>query len=270
MTFFSIILPTYNAGSTIEAALDSILSQTFRDFELIIIDGLSSDNTLVIASLYTTKDPRIKISSEADEGIYDAMNKGIQRANGEWIYFIGADDGLHNMDCLQKVYEFITAKNSGKVFYGNALISGDTNWAYDGQIYDGAFDLEKLIEKNICHQAIFYNLDFIKTEVGIFNKKYPICADWDFNLRCWSKSAFIFMDLIVAQFNAGGESTVTSEDMAFSEDLIPNILTYFKISPFNEIVNRQRFPQYGKVLDLQKQKSYPHYLFDRIRKKIIH
>lgn len=270
MPFFSIILPTYNAGSTIEAALDSIVSQTFRDFELIIVDGLSSDNTMVLASLQATKTPGIKIICEADEGIYDAMNKGIQKAMGDWIYFIGADDELHSLDCLQKVYEFISAKDSGDIFYGNVLISGDTNWAHDGHIYDGAFNLDKLIERNICHQSIFYNLDFIRKEVGIFNKKYPICADWDFNLRCWSKSEFVFMDIIIAQFNAGGESTITSEDTVFSEELIPNILSYFKISPFHPIVNYSQFPQYGKLLDLQKRKNYPLYLFDRIRKKIIH
>jgi glycosyltransferase involved in cell wall biosynthesis len=267
--YFSIILPTYNAGLTIQASVKSILSQSFKDFELLIIDGLSTDNTLALAPAVASDDTRLKCFSEADEGIYDAMNKGIDRAKGKWIYFIGADDSLLNSDVLQNVADYITANNQGMVFYGNVLISGDTNWAYDGQIYDGSFTLNKLIQRNICHQAIFYNLDFIRNGIGFFNKKYVICADWDFNLRCWSKSSFIFMGLIIAQFNAGGESTLTFEDLEFSNDLIPNLLSYFKISPFNEIVNQPDFPQAGKLLVFQKRNSYPRYILDRIKKKII-
>jgi glycosyltransferase involved in cell wall biosynthesis len=268
--FFSIILPTHNSGSTLKTALDSILSQSFIEFELIIIDGLSSDNTSQIVRDHTIGDDRIKYISEGDEGIYDAMNKGIRQATGDWIYFLGSDDSLNNPDVLGKVYESITQNTIGKVFYGNVIISGDTNWACDGDIYDGVFDLDKLMAKNVSHQSVFYNADFIKKEIGFFNKKYTICADWDFNLKCWSKAEFIFMDLIIANFNAGGESTKYREDKSFTDDLIPNILAYFNISPFNFMVNRPQFPQYGKLLDMQKRINYPHYVLDRIRKKMIH
>ena len=207
MPFFSIILPTHNSGSTLKIALDSIMSQSFKDFELIIIDGLSSDNTSQIAGNSKIAEDRIKFISEADEGIYDAMNKGIRHSTGQWIYFIGSDDSLYHPDVLQKVQEEIAQNRNGRIFYGNVVISGDTNWASDGDVYDGVFDLNKIMSKNICHQSIFYNTEFINCEIGSFNKKYTICADWDFNLKCWSKTGFIFMDLIVANFNAGGEST---------------------------------------------------------------
>jgi glycosyltransferase involved in cell wall biosynthesis len=269
MPFISIILPTHNSGSTLKIALDSIISQTFRDFELIIIDGLSSDNTSQVAGSFTIVDNRIKFISEADEGIYDAMNKGIRQSAGQWIYFIGSDDSLYNAEVLQKVHDNIDTGQKGMVFYGNVVISGDTNWACDGDVYDGVFDLNKLMKKNICHQSVFYNTDFLKREIGAFNTKYTICADWDFNLKCWSKTRFIFMDLIVADFNAGGESTKSREDEDFTEDFLPNILSYFNISPFNAMVNTTQFPQYGKLLNMQKKLSYPHYILDRIKKKMI-
>jgi glycosyltransferase involved in cell wall biosynthesis len=268
MAFFSIILPTYNSGSTLKIALDSILSQSFRDLELIIIDGESSDNTSQIVGNYTISDDRVKYISEADEGIYDAMNKGIQQATGQWIYFIGSDDSLFDREVLKTVFEFVHLHNLGKVFYGNVVISGDTNWAYDGEVYDGHFDIQKLLKKNICHQSVFYNTDFIKKEIGLYNKKYTICADWDFNLRCWARTEFFYTDLKIANFNAGGESTKYTEDVDFTNDFVPNILSYFKISPFNNLVNYSTFPQSGKLMEMQKKRSYPHYIFDRIRKKM--
>ena len=98
--FISIIIPTFNAESTILKALESILQQTFKDFEILIIDGLSKDKTIEIVE--NLKDSRIKIHSDKDIGIYDAMNKGIHYAQGKWLYFIGSDDYLYNNeDCKQ-------------------------------------------------------------------------------------------------------------------------------------------------------------------------
>jgi len=266
--FFTIVLPTYNSASKIGTALDSALCQSYGELELIVVDGLSSDNTPHVIGDYAAKDSRIKYISEPDEGIYDAMNKGITQATGQWIYFMGSDDSLYQPDVLKTVYESIIQQNHGKVYYGDVVISGDTNWAYNGEVYDGRFNFQKLIKKNICHQSVFYNLDFIKSEIGLFNKKYTICADWDFNFRCWSKTEFIYMDLKVANFSAGGESTKYREDSSFTEDMVPNILSYFNISPFDSLVNHPLFPQYGKLLEMQKKKSYPHYVFDRIKKKM--
>jgi glycosyltransferase involved in cell wall biosynthesis len=270
MPYFSIIIPTFNAGSTIREALDSLLRQSFSDFEVIIVDGLSSDDTISIVKSYGESGLTYQLVLEKDESVYDAMNKGMKRATGQWIYFIGSDDSLYNPDVLKTVYEYINQHEDGKVYYGNVVISGDTNWAYDGEVYDGPFNIEKLIKKNICHQSIFYNTDFIRNEVGLFNEVYPICADWDLNLRCWSKTEFIFLDLKVANFNAGGKSTRSSADERFTEDLIPNILSYFNISPFNNLLNHPQFLQYGKLLEIQKKKSYAHYVFDRIKKKMTH
>jgi glycosyltransferase involved in cell wall biosynthesis len=267
--FFSIVLPTYNSGLTINKVLDSILNQSYGDFELIVVDGLSNDHTSRVVGEYKTTDSRVKFVSEADEGIYDAMNKGIKLADGKWIYFIGSDDSLFDRDVLKNVSQIISRYNDANVYYGNVVITGDTNWAYDGEVYDGLFNFQKLVTKNICHQSVFYETEFIKEEIGLFNKKYNICADWDLNLRCWSKTEFIYMDLKVANFIAGGKSTKYSADASFTEDLVPNILKYFNISPFNKLVNYPQFPQYGRLLEMQKKKSFPHYVLDRMKKKLI-
>ena len=167
MTEISIIIPTFNSAKTLAVCLDSILKQSFTDFEVLIMDGLSTDNTLEIAKSYD--DIRLIISSEKDNGIYDAMNKGITQSKGEWIYFLGSDDRLFNKNVFSEVYE-IQKKGNSKIIYGNVLIEGQAGWAKNGQIYDGEFSLSKLIERNICHQAIFYKKE-VFDKLGLYNIK---------------------------------------------------------------------------------------------------
>ena len=141
----SIIIPTYNASKTLSVALESILEQSFNDYEILIIDGLSTDHTVELAKGY--QDERIKIISEKDSGIYDAMNKGIRLAKGEWLYFLGSDDRLFDKDVLKKVSQWFGQDYD--VLYGNVVFS------ISQRVYDGRFSAQKLIARNICHQAIF-------------------------------------------------------------------------------------------------------------------
>ena len=90
MPRLSIINPTFNSAKTLSRCLDSVISQSFTDWEVLMMDGVSNDDTIKIASSY--QDSRIRIYSEPDKGIYDAMNKGIDKAHGEWLYFIDSDD----------------------------------------------------------------------------------------------------------------------------------------------------------------------------------
>jgi len=143
--FFSIIIPTYNSEATLQRTLNSILEQLYSNFEIVIVDGISKDNTIAIIQTNASKDNRIKFSSEKDNGIYDAMNKGIHNAGGEWLYFLGSNDYLANNNVLKQVAENIQNYN-GHFFYGDVLLKGKK--------YDGEFNLEKLLQKNISHQAI--------------------------------------------------------------------------------------------------------------------
>ena len=91
----SIIVATFNAATCIQEALESIINQSFQDWECIIQDGGSKDNTISILQKYASLDNRIKYYSEPDKGIFDALNKGIQKAQGQWIYVLGSDDILN-------------------------------------------------------------------------------------------------------------------------------------------------------------------------------
>ena len=262
--FFSIIIPSYNSENTIARSIESILEQTFTNFEILDIDGLSGDATIEIAKSY--QDERIKISSQKDKGFYDAMNKGIDNAKGEWLYFLGSDDELYSNMVLEEIAA-IASEKENNIIYGNVKIIGDTSWAKNGDIYDGVFDLQKLFKKNICHQAIFYRKDFVKKNIGYYNLDYRLCSDWDFNLRCFSKSKFSYTDKIIANFFGGGASTNSNIDNNFNNDFLKNILSYFNFSVFDSMLNDKDFPVYHEVLAVQKKNNYLRYLINKAKKK---
>lgn len=215
MPFFTIIIPTFNSAATLRIALDSVVRQTFSNFEILIIDGVSADETLSIARSYN--DSRIRIFSEKDKGIYDAMNKGLQLAEGEWLYFLGSDDWLMHDDVLERVQENLQYCD---FLYGNA----HTCWS---EHYDGPFSLKKLFAQNICHQAIFYKAKKIKGKK--FKLEYKIHSDWDMNLKMFLNSAVkkTYLDIQVAFYSDNGFSQKNSIDEDFRRDKFSNTLKYF-------------------------------------------
>lgn len=221
----SVITPTFNTSNSIEQCLLSVANQTYKNIEHLIIDGLSSDPTLDIIKKYLAQYPHIRVYSEKDNGIYDAMNKGIKLAKGDWLYFLGSDDKFYNENVLSSVFQN-TKINKAKVIYGNVLIEEDAGWAKNGQIYDGEFTLSKLIDKNICHQAIFFN-KIVFNRCGGFNLKYNICADWDMNFKLWATYPFTYTETIVAVFK-GGNSSCTIANNYTDTDKWVSIVRYFK------------------------------------------
>lgn len=209
--FFSIIIPTYNVERYITRALESVFSQTFKNFEVLVIDGKSTDNTLSLLSSYQKNDTRIKVISEEDKGIYDAINKGIDFSSGKYLYFLGADDHLFMEDTLEQVYKEIL-KTTADVIYGNV------NSPTLGNDYNGKFNFETLAYKNICHQSIFFNSAIFK-KTGKFNLKYNVHADWDHNLKWFFNHSIktVYLSKTIAFYDGNGYSSV-SKDTRFKRD----------------------------------------------------
>lgn len=201
----SIIIPTYNAAHTLDNCLKSVIAQHYSNFEILIIDGVSTDDTLSLIQMYATSYPFISFVSEPDGGIYDAMNKGINLCLGKWIYFIGSDDTLYNNDVLSSIVAKIE-KTNADVIYGNVIMRGENQWNLNNAIFNGEYDLEKLLDMTINHQAIFYNKAVFK-KYGLYDLKYKTNADYDFNLRCYASKPFQYVNIIVANFFVGGQST---------------------------------------------------------------
>ncbi len=218
---FTIIIPTYNSENTLSNSIDSILKQTFTDFEILIMDGVSTDKTVEIAKSYN--DSRIIVHSEKDKGIYDAMNKGIQLAKGNWLIFLGSDDKLFDANVLSKVAKIIFA-NTYDVIYGDVYST-----RFNGR-YDGEFGEDKILKKNICHQAIFFNKSVFK-KVGNFDLNYKVYADWDHNLR-WMLNPKIdkkYVDIVISDYADGGFSSQNSDPIFLKEKQF-NVFLYGRFS----------------------------------------
>ena len=169
----SIITVCLNAVRVIDAAICSVLGQSFPDIEYIVIDGGSKDGTVDLLNKYQQQN-KLRYISEADGGIYDAMNKGIKMATGEWIYFLGSDDVFLDAGVLQRVF--------ARPFGEAEIVYGNVQYLHAGIIYDGPFDQEKISTKNICHQAMFVNRTVFE-KIGVFNCTYKMSADYEFNIR---------------------------------------------------------------------------------------
>lgn len=247
MPKLSIIIPTFNSEGTIQRCLDSIQVQTFTDYEVVFQDGGSSDRTVQLIQAFERSNPEVavKFKQARDKGPYDAMNLAIPRASGEWLYFLGSDDELLDRDVLGKMLCSREASESD-VLYGSVLVLGMGGWVPDGTIYNGPFDLNKLLTMNICHQAIFYRAAFAR-EVGGYNIKYVLLADWDFNLRCWAKGTFSHVDVVVAKYHLGGISNKSLHDRKFENKMTANVIRYFGLSPADPLVTSPTF--YGRKAD---------------------
>lgn len=204
----SIIIVVYNAEKTLEQAILSIITQTFHHYELIIIDGYSTDDTPLIIERY--KQHINYYISENDSGIYDAMHKGIIQAKGEFIYFLGADDILIDDYALANAAGHLLKSNY--VYYGNVVFKNRKG------LYDGKFNSFKIVTRNICQQAIFYPK--IVFEKYRYNLSYPIMADYDLNIRLFfsEKFEFKYMPITIALFNDEGLSGTGGFDTGFEKD----------------------------------------------------
>lgn len=195
-TMFSIITATYNCKSKLDRTLKSVLSQSFADFEYLVMDGGSKDGSK--EWLEEIQDPRVKACSEPDKGVYDAMNKGIQRARGKYLFFLGAGDELLP-GALEEMSRHLP-KTGAVMMYGDVL--------WDGKmVYAGEFSKIRLCEQNICHQAIFCSREVFRI-LGGFELKYRALADWVCNMKCFGNRRIQvrYVPVKVAIFELGGLS----------------------------------------------------------------
>ena len=200
-SLITVIIVVYNAKYTIKFTIDSILNQTYKQIEIVIIDGQSTDGTIEIVKSYGEKINYF--SSEKDNGVYDAMNKGISASNGEWILFLGADDILYDENILSSI--FIADKyNEIDFLYGDVVLTSNQ------KIYGGERTYMSLVNKNICHQSIFYKKT-IFDKIGKYNLDYKILGDFDFNLRAFENTTLKsqYVKKTISLYNNKGLSSYT-------------------------------------------------------------
>lgn len=200
----SVATVVFNGEKTIEKTINSIINQTYDNIEYIIIDGASTDDTLDIIKKYEGKIDYWQ--SEPDEGIYDAMNKCLDLAKGEFIIFMGCDDVFFSPYIIDVIISQIRDLNS--IYYG------DVFYKKSRKIYNGKFSSIKLCCCNICHQSILYPKKVYKNMK--YETKYKILADWNYNLTSWNKYDFNYIPLVISIYNDEGRSQ--TEDRLFNAD----------------------------------------------------
>jgi glycosyltransferase involved in cell wall biosynthesis len=199
----SLITVTYNSEKTIERTIKSVLNQTYSNIEYIIVDGKSNDRTLEIINKYKSYfQNKLILISEKDNGIYDAMNKGIKHANGEIIGIINSDD-WYEVNAVEKVVQSVLNNNVEGVYHGYLRFVSDSG----EEILVSRSSATNLRNKMIEHPACFVTKNIYKTH-GLFNLEYKYCADYDFMLRLYEKNVqFIKVEAIIANFTIGGISS---------------------------------------------------------------
>lgn len=197
---FSIITVSYNNKEHINKTLKSLLMQTYDDYELIIVDAKSTDGSKEEFELWKQKFKNYVFISEPDEGIYDAMNKGVKKSTGEYIYFLNLGDLFFNNDVLAKVAEYINLRRMD--FY-----YGDIVWGQDIKKQPSYLSFFYFLNEHmICHQSVFAKK--VLLESLPFDLTFKVCADRDWMIRSLRAGAsYKKMNIIIACYNTDGLSS---------------------------------------------------------------
>ncbi len=213
----TIITVTYQAAAVLQRTLDSVSRQTCQDIEHLIIDGASKDDTVKMAKAYQEKVPYpVIIQSEPDHGLYDAMNKGLHKATGDYLVFLNAGDTLHAEDTLSTLTSHLsplTSHLSPAVIYGDtAIVDSEGKFLHlrrlrpPKQLTWRSFKQGMLV----CHQAFYVRTDIAQQED--YDLRYRHSADVDWCIRVMKRAEEMRLPLvntntILADFMEGGNTT---------------------------------------------------------------
>lgn len=240
MCKISVVIVCKNEEKYIEETLKSVLQQTFTDFECIVMDGLSEDNTLSILYEMQKVDSRIRVYSQKDLGIYHAMNNGIKKTKGEYIYFLNVRDSFFDNYVLEHIIDSLHNEDAdlliGQVCYQRRV----------EPMLVGVESLEKMMElvkgeSSICHQAVIAKRTCFMEG---FDLRYRIASDYDWLCRqVVSKKRIRIIDCIIANYDSYGFSGLAYNRKELWKEFDEIYSNYFK-EVFPEEKKRQRINDY--------------------------
>ncbi len=229
----SIITIVYNNVRDIERTLQSVLNQTYPNIEYLVIDGASNDGTLEILKKYESR--LSKLITEKDEGIYDAMNKGLAAATGDYVLFMNSGDELYAPDTVQKVF---ASAEDADIYYGETEMY-DENWQSLGRRRHQApakFTWKSFrLGMSVSHQAIYIRRSLTEA----YDLQYQLSSDIDWVIRAAKKAKKIVrVEAYVAKYLVGGMSkkrhiqSLKERFAIFTKHygLIPNLFNHFIIA----------------------------------------
>ncbi len=215
----SIITVTYNSDKYLEQTILSVLNQTYKNVEYILIDGASEDNTIDIIKRYASK---INIFiSEKDNGIYDAMNKGLSVATGDIIGFLNSDDIYFDDNVLNRVVNAFSDELD--CIYGNIAYVKKNNTNIITSFYNSKYFKTNYFQFGFmpAHPS-FYAKRTLYNKVGFFKLGYKISADFDYLLRCLLiyKARYKFINMNFVKMRSGGVSTTLKNKIVLNHEIL--------------------------------------------------
>jgi glycosyltransferase involved in cell wall biosynthesis len=243
MPKISIITPTYNSENTLDGTVNALLRQTFSDFEYIIIDAVSKDKTIEKIKSYMPEFEKkgipVKIVSEPDKGVYDAMNKGIALAGGELIGITNSDDWYEDnaLEVMWNRYDDARTDKSNSMLYGIERVWKDDK-IFNVQRRGAAF-----ISESVLPHSTFFVAKTVYDRFGAFDLSVRVLADYDFICRCVSQGVILEeVDVVISNFRLGG---ISSSYFDFYSD-------FYRIKYKYGFINKKKFKELMFVLKIKK------------------
>lgn len=204
----SIITINYNNRDGLQKTIDSVVNQTWRDFEWIVIDGGSTDGSKELIEKY--QEHFAYWCSEPDKGVYNAMNKGIAKAKGEYLNFMNSGDGFYEKDTLEKIF---STERKADILYGDwmQVYNDHTHLMH----FPDPVEIYTFLHRNICQQAMFVRTTILKQKG--FDESFMIVADYSRWIELAQQGAdFEFVNIIVCFYDMNGISS-NSRDISIME-----------------------------------------------------
>ena len=205
---YSILVVCLNAGQRLIDTVESIINQSYQNYEIVIKDGESTDGSVEqVKSRYAEYMDRIRIYSEKDSGIYDAMNQAVTYAKGEYYLFLNTGDSFYDEQVLEKITDGINEKQKEIGTYPGIVYGNMYHKALDNVIYAAPQINDFTCYRNVpCHQTCFYHKSMF-TERG-YEPKYNVRADYEHFLWCFyeKKASICYLPVMTAAYEGGGYS----------------------------------------------------------------
>lgn len=232
--YFSIITVCYNAEKAIKETIESVLLQEWKKFEYIIVDGASTDSTVDIVRQYAAADNRIEWHSEPDSGIFNAMNRGIMRASGDYIMFMNAGDSFYDGAVLSNMAKQIK-EHGNAIYYGQACLmkNGKCKGINKNLSEQGCLRYNTLMKGFMpIHQSIAAPLYILKKHC--FNEEYKIRADYDWLLRCCKdRMRLVNLNFVVCKYDNSGISARAKYKKIMNKE--------------TQMIRKRNFPILGRI-----------------------
>ena len=253
----SIISINRNNAEGLEKTMKSVASQSFKDFEYIVIDGASTDNSFDVIQKHVSEYAHLKWVSEPDKGIYNAMNKGLHMATGKYVQILNSGDVLASPDVVEKMLKALDEKGNPDILYGNMIKAfADGSYVRDRGYAGETPTMYDFIRSTLNHDPVYIRKSLFD-EFGYYREDLPITADWRWYVEAipFGGVVPVYVDLDVTNFDMNGisETQIERREKERDEELrriLPvgvyqDYRTYY--FPIEQVRRLQRYPLVYKL-----------------------